>query len=108
MGLRGAKSWLLGAEYRRKAVEAQGKDVKSESIRRLPLVPTVIVLIAVAIMLRASASGTDRRHEKESEIARLAQNVSAAAIDFPVDRFHESQRVPSPRGSIAAIRASSP
>lgn len=30
MGLRGAKAWLLGAEYRRKAVEAQGKDVKGE------------------------------------------------------------------------------
>jgi uncharacterized protein (DUF983 family) len=29
-GLRAAKGWLLGAEYHRRAVEAQGKDVRPE------------------------------------------------------------------------------
>jgi surfeit locus 1 family protein len=59
-------------------------------IRRLPVIPTLIVLIAVAIMIRLGFWQLDRRHEKEGELARLAQNVSAAPVDFPADRFDQS------------------
>lgn len=59
-------------------------------IRRLPLVPTIIVLIAVGIMLRLGFWQLDRLHEKEGEIARLAANVSAPVIDFPADRLDKS------------------
>lgn len=59
-------------------------------IRRLPVLPTVIVLIAVAIMIRLGFWQLDRLHEKEGELARLAANVSAPVIDFPADRFDQS------------------
>ncbi|MFM5929673.1 MAG: SURF1 family protein [Novosphingobium sp.] len=59
-------------------------------IRRLPVIPTVIVLAAVAVMLRLGFWQLDRLHEKEGELARLAQNVSAPAIAFPADRFDPS------------------
>jgi surfeit locus 1 family protein len=59
-------------------------------IRRLPLIPTLVVLIAVAIMLRLGFWQLDRLAEKEGEIARLTQNVSAPVIDFPSDRFDQS------------------
>ncbi|MFM5906889.1 MAG: SURF1 family protein [Novosphingobium sp.] len=58
--------------------------------RRLPLIPTLVVLVAVAIMIRLGFWQLDRLAEKEGEIARLAQNVSAPAIDFPADRLDPS------------------
>ena len=59
-------------------------------IRCLPLIPTLVVLAAVALMLRLGFWQLDRLHEKEGEIARLMQNASAPAIDFPADRFDQS------------------
>ncbi|MFM6930758.1 MAG: SURF1 family protein [Novosphingobium sp.] len=59
-------------------------------MRRLPVVPTIIVLIAVGIMIRLGFWQLDRLAEKEGELTRLAQNVAAAVIDFPANRFDQS------------------
>ncbi|PLK27834.1 hypothetical protein C0V78_06505 [Novosphingobium sp. TH158] len=60
-------------------------------MRRLPLIPTLVVLAAVAVMVRLGFWQLDRMHEKELELGRLAQNVSAGVVDFPADRFDQSQ-----------------
>ena len=39
-------------------------------LRRLPVVPTIVVLIAVAIMIRLGVWQLDRLHEKEALLAR--------------------------------------
>jgi surfeit locus 1 family protein len=50
-------------------------------IRRLPLIPTVLVLLAVGVMIRLGLWQLDRLHEKEALLARsaAAQSMSADA-----------------------------
>lgn len=50
-------------------------------LRRLPLLPTLLVLIAVGIMIRLGFWQIDRLHEKEALLARygLAQTMSSEA-----------------------------
>lgn len=54
--------------------------------RRIPLVPTLIVLIAVAIMIRLGLWQLDRMHQKE---AMLAQYESAAHSSRLTDFAHD-------------------
>lgn len=49
-------------------------------IRRLPLVPTLLVLVAVAVMIRLGFWQLDRREEKH---ALIAHYTSAVAMDAP-------------------------
>jgi len=48
-------------------------------IRRLPILPTVIVLLAVAVMLRLGFWQLDRRTEKETLLARYAVSQTMSA-----------------------------
>ena len=48
-------------------------------IRRLPILPTLIVLLAVGVMVRLGFWQLDRRHEKEAMLARFAAARSISA-----------------------------
>ena len=53
-------------------------------LRRLPLVPTIVVLIAVAIMIRLGVWQLDRLHQKEALLARYAAAKSMSSdASFP-------------------------
>jgi surfeit locus 1 family protein len=56
-------------------------------IRRLPVLPTLLVLAAVAVMIRLGFWQLDRMSEKEALLARyeMAQSMSAD-VPFPQDR----------------------
>ena len=55
-------------------------------LRRLPLVPTIVVLVAVGVMIRLGLWQIDRMHQKEALIARyeMAESLSAD-VPFPRD-----------------------
>lgn len=53
-------------------------------IRRLPLVPTLLVLAAVAVMIRLGFWQLDRLHQKEALLARYAAAAGMSAeVPFP-------------------------
>lgn len=53
-------------------------------LRRLPIIPTLIVLAAVAVMIRLGFWQVDRMHEKEALLARYAAaGVLSAEVPFP-------------------------
>jgi surfeit locus 1 family protein len=55
-------------------------------IRRLPLVPTLVVLLAVGIMIRLGIWQLDRMHEKEAMLARYAQaKTMSSQVAWPGD-----------------------
>jgi surfeit locus 1 family protein len=54
--------------------------------RRLPLIPTLLVLAAVAVMIRLGFWQIDRLHQKEALLARYAQaQAMSADVPFPQD-----------------------
>jgi len=59
-------------------------------IRRVPVLPTLIVLIAVGIMIGLGFWQLGRLHQKEAELAQLAANLQSPAAAFPDDRFDQS------------------
>lgn len=52
-------------------------------IRRLPVVPTLIVLLAVAAMVALGVWQLQRRHEKDAAIAIIRTNPEKPPIAFP-------------------------
>ncbi|MFT4026968.1 MAG: SURF1 family protein [Novosphingobium sp.] len=55
-------------------------------MRRLPLLPTVLVLLAVGVMIRLGFWQLDRLHEKEALIAHYASaEAMSAGVPFPRD-----------------------
>jgi surfeit locus 1 family protein len=52
-------------------------------MRRLPIVPTVIVGLAVALMIALGIWQLDRRSEKAAALAQLARNIDRPPIAFP-------------------------
>lgn len=52
-------------------------------MRRIPVIPTLLVLAAVAVMIGLGVWQLDRRTEKETAIAMAAANPSRPAISFP-------------------------
>ncbi|MBV1691153.1 SURF1 family protein [Novosphingobium sp. G106] len=55
-------------------------------MRRLPLIPTLLVLAAVAIMIRLGFWQISRMHEKEALLARYAAaQTMSADVPFPQD-----------------------
>jgi cytochrome oxidase assembly protein ShyY1 len=53
-------------------------------IRRLPIVPTLVVLAAIAVMIRLGFWQIDRMHEKEALLARYASaGALSADVAFP-------------------------
>lgn len=72
--------------------------------RRIPIVPTLVVLIAVAIMIRLGFWQIDRLHQKQAMLARysVAQGMSA---DVPWPRTDaERDRALYRRSSLACER----
>jgi surfeit locus 1 family protein len=49
------------------------------SLRRLPIIATIVVLIAVGIMIRLGFWQLDRLHQKEALLARYAQSQTMSA-----------------------------
>lgn len=55
-------------------------------IKRLPVIPTVIVLLAVGVMVRLGLWQLDRLHEKEALLARYAQaQTMSSDVAWPQD-----------------------
>jgi surfeit locus 1 family protein len=55
-------------------------------IRRLPVIPTLIVLAAVAVMIRLGFWQLDRLHQKEALLTRYAAaGAMSADVPFPQD-----------------------
>ena len=59
-------------------------------IRRLPLLPTLVVLIAVGIMIRLGFWQIDRMHQKEALLARYA--AASQLPSFQLDRLPSNPR----------------
>ena len=56
-------------------------------LRRLPVVPTLVVLLAVGIMVRLGFWQLDRMHQKEALLARYeAAAKDARSVPFPTDK----------------------
>ena len=51
--------------------------------RRIPIVPTLLVCVAIAVMIALGIWQLQRRGEKESMLALAASNVSRPAVAFP-------------------------
>ncbi|MCB2049361.1 MAG: SURF1 family protein [Novosphingobium sp.] len=58
-------------------------------VRRMPVIPTVLVLLAVGVMVRLGVWQLDRLHQKEALLASYAQAVSMSA-DAPWPRTAEA------------------
>lgn len=55
-------------------------------IRRLPVIPTVLVLVAVGVMIRLGLWQIDRLHEKEALLAHYAAAASDGSfVRWPLD-----------------------
>ena len=59
-------------------------------MRRLPIIPTVIVLAAVAVMIALGFWQIRRAHEKEALLARLSSAQTLPAIAFPAVPLSDS------------------
>lgn len=58
----------------------------TDTVRRLPIVPTAVVFVAVAIMISLGFWQLGRMHEKQALLARYAQaQAMSAEIDWPRD-----------------------
>lgn len=51
-------------------------------LKRLPLIPTFVVLVAVALMVRLGLWQVDRMHEKDALLASYASNPQRPVIPF--------------------------
>ncbi len=58
-------------------------------LRRLPILPTIVVLVAIGIMIRLGLWQLDRMHEKEALLARY-QAAPALSADVP---FPQSEQM---------------
>lgn len=53
-------------------------------LRRLPIIPTVLVILAIGVMIRLGVWQLDRMHEKDTLIARYAAAPAMSAdVPFP-------------------------
>ena len=68
-------------------------------MRRIPVVATLVVLIAAGIMVRLGFWQLDRLHQKEAMIARYA----AAEADSGVQRITAGGPEPRPYGRVALV-----
>ena len=50
--------------------------------QRIPIVPTILVLVAALLMVRLGIWQLDRRHEKEALLARFAANQAKPPLPF--------------------------
>lgn len=81
------------------------------TLRRIPIVPTLIVLAAVAVMLRLGFWQLDRLHQKAAMLARYERaQTSAAPLPWPRDPaaveaalFHHADITCTPIGGDAPV-----
>ena len=57
---------------------------------RVPVLPTLLVGLAVAVMIALGMWQLDRREQKESAIRRLAANISRPPVPFPSPPFGDA------------------
>ncbi|HMP57256.1 MAG TPA: SURF1 family cytochrome oxidase biogenesis protein, partial [Novosphingobium sp.] len=77
-------------------------------IRRLPLVPTLLVLAAVGVMLRLGFWQLDRMAQKEALLSRYeAAGSLSAEVRWPLDAAEADERLYR-RASLDCARPSSP
>jgi cytochrome oxidase assembly protein ShyY1 len=63
-------------------------------LRRLPVLPTLVVLVAVAIMIRLGLWQIDRMHEKEGLLARYgAAQAMSAEVPWPANAAEAPDRL---------------
>ncbi len=56
--------------------------------RAIPIIPTLVVLLAVAVMMRLGFWQIDRLHQKEALLARYASAAGLSAdVPFPADKI---------------------
>jgi surfeit locus 1 family protein len=60
-------------------------------IRRLPVIPTIIVAAAVAVMIALGIWQLRRAHWKEALLARYAEAEKLPPIAFPSEPLHDAQ-----------------
>lgn len=54
-------------------------------MRRLPILPTIVVALAVAVMIALGMWQLDRLHQKEAALSRYAANLSLPATAYPAN-----------------------
>jgi surfeit locus 1 family protein len=76
-------------------------------IRRIPILPTLLVLAAVAVMVRLGFWQLDRLGQKEALLARYASNTAdTERVDFPAAGATEAAPVLYRRSSVDCRSAS--
>jgi surfeit locus 1 family protein len=75
-------------------------------MRRLPIVPTIVVALAVALMIALGVWQLDRRAEKAAALAQLARNIDRPPIAFPDPPVGDAALFR--RASVTCIRWSAP
>lgn len=77
-------------------------------MRRLPILPTIIVLVAVGVMIRLGLWQMDRLHEKEAMLARYgAAQASGTQMPFPTGSG-DAEAALYHRSSIDCVSAANP
>lgn len=77
-------------------------------MRRVPILPTIIVLIAVGVMIRLGLWQMDRLHEKEAMLARYsAAQASGTELPFPTNPDDVDAALYH-RSTVACLLAASP
>lgn len=78
------------------------------SLRRLPVIPTLVVLAAVAVMVRLGFWQLDRLHQKEVLLAHYAAaETLSAEVSFPQDEA-ATEQVLYRHATVDCVAASNP
>lgn len=59
-------------------------------MRRVPVLASVLVLAAVAVMVALGVWQLGRLGQKEAELAKLKQNMAGPAVAFPKNRYDQT------------------
>ncbi len=57
---------------------------------RIPLIPTIVVALAVALMIALGVWQLDRRHEKEAALGQFSANLSRPETAYPANPTDQS------------------
>lgn len=78
------------------------------SLKRIPVIPTLIVLAAVAVMVRLGFWQLDRMHQKDAMLARYAAAQGSSALAPLPKRAAEAEAVLFHRARATCISVSNP
>jgi len=72
-------------------------------VRRLPVLPTIVVLVAVGIMIRLGFWQLDRMQEKEALLERYAAaSTQSSKVEWPTDETQVADRLYRRSGLVCA------